>query len=106
MLGKFHEQRSLVGYSPRGHKELNATENTCIKMPRISGRWLIIRAPSGEILFYAELSVAWWFYYPHFEDEKTEAQKKSCAHGQISHELAFKLKFSAKEFLPPAVGPS
>ena len=26
--GKFHGQRSLVGYSPWGHKELNMTENT------------------------------------------------------------------------------
>ena len=24
--GKFHGQRSLAGYSPRGHKELNVTE--------------------------------------------------------------------------------
>ena len=26
LLGKFHGQRSLVGYSPRGHKELDTTE--------------------------------------------------------------------------------
>jgi len=26
LLGKFHGQRSLVGYSPRGHKESDATE--------------------------------------------------------------------------------
>ena len=25
--GKFHEQRSLVGYSPRGHKELDTTQH-------------------------------------------------------------------------------
>ena len=25
--GKFHEQRNLVGYSPRGHKELDRTEH-------------------------------------------------------------------------------
>ena len=24
--GKFHGQRSLAGYSPRGHKELDTTE--------------------------------------------------------------------------------
>ena len=28
MLGKFHGQRSLVGYSPWGHKELDITEVT------------------------------------------------------------------------------
>ena len=27
-LGKFHEQRSLEGYSPRGHKEFETTEVT------------------------------------------------------------------------------
>ena len=27
--GESHEQRSLVGYSPWGHKELNTTEVTC-----------------------------------------------------------------------------
>ena len=26
--GKFHEQRSLVGYSPCGHKELNTTDHS------------------------------------------------------------------------------
>ena len=26
---KFHGQRSLVSYSPWGHKELNTTENSC-----------------------------------------------------------------------------
>ena len=29
---KFHGQRSLVGYSPRGHKELDMTEYTHIYM--------------------------------------------------------------------------
>ena len=28
--GKSHEQRSLVGYSPRGCKESDSTEHTCI----------------------------------------------------------------------------
>ena len=27
--GKSHEQRSLAGYSPWGHKELDMTEHTC-----------------------------------------------------------------------------
>ena len=30
--GKSHGQRSLVGYSPRGHKELDATEHTHTRM--------------------------------------------------------------------------
>ena len=30
LLGKFHGQRSLVGYSPWGHKESDSTEHTCI----------------------------------------------------------------------------
>ena len=29
--GKFHGQRSLVGYSPRGHKESDTTEHTVIQ---------------------------------------------------------------------------
>ena len=28
LAGESHEQRSLVGYSPRGHKELDLTEAT------------------------------------------------------------------------------
>ena len=28
LLGKFHGQRSLAGYSPQGHKELDTTEAT------------------------------------------------------------------------------
>ena len=28
LLGKFHRQRSLAGYSPWGHKELGMTEHT------------------------------------------------------------------------------
>src|SRR5574340_1109912 len=30
LLGKSHEQRSLVGYSPRGCKESDTTEHTCM----------------------------------------------------------------------------
>ena len=29
LLGKFHGQKSLVGYSQQGHKESDATEHTC-----------------------------------------------------------------------------
>ena len=31
LLGKFHEQRSLAGYSPWGHKESDTTELTCAR---------------------------------------------------------------------------
>ena len=29
LLGKFHRMKSLAGYSPWGHKELDMTEHTC-----------------------------------------------------------------------------
>jgi len=29
LLGKFHQKRSLVGYSLWGHKESDTTEHTC-----------------------------------------------------------------------------
>ena len=32
--GKLHGQRSLAGYSPRGHKELDTTEQTHIFLLR------------------------------------------------------------------------
>ena len=31
LLGKFHGQRSLVGYSPRGCKDSDTTEHTCAR---------------------------------------------------------------------------
>ena len=30
LSGNSHEQKSWVGYSPRGHKESDMTENTCL----------------------------------------------------------------------------
>ena len=36
---KFHEQRSLVGYSPWGCKELDKTEHACQKA-EVFGKWL------------------------------------------------------------------
>ena len=35
--GKFHGQRSLVGYSPRGHKESDMTEHTYTHYQNIHG---------------------------------------------------------------------
>ena len=32
MPGEFHGQRNLVGYSPRGHKELNTTEQLTLSL--------------------------------------------------------------------------
>ena len=43
MLGKFHGQRSLAGYSPRGHKESDMTEVTGIRKNEIlvfAATWL------------------------------------------------------------------
>ena len=37
--GKSHGQRSLVGYSPWGHKELDMTECTC--MPKGEASWKV-----------------------------------------------------------------
>ena len=34
--GKSHGQRSLAGYSPWGHKELDTTEQLNMKLPEIS----------------------------------------------------------------------
>ena len=33
MLGKFHGQMSLVGYSPWGRKESDTTEDACTHVP-------------------------------------------------------------------------
>ena len=45
LSGKFHGQRSLVGYSPWGHRKLDTTEHTnkhynhhCIDRETISGK--------------------------------------------------------------------
>ena len=36
MTGKSHGQRSLVGYSPRGHKELDMIERLTLKLFKLS----------------------------------------------------------------------
>ena len=36
LLGKFHGQRSLVGYSPRGHKESDTTERLTLSLSGIT----------------------------------------------------------------------
>ena len=35
LSGKFHGQKSLMGYSPRGGKELDTTEHTCTPTTRV-----------------------------------------------------------------------
>ena len=37
--GKFHGQKSLVGYSPWGHKELDTTEHLCTHMQLSQAQW-------------------------------------------------------------------
>ena len=49
LVGKFHGQRSLVGYSPRGHKELNMTEHTCMEKPRHSSVFTFADAVKWEV---------------------------------------------------------
>ena len=41
-LEKFHGQRSLVGYSPCGHKESDTTEHTHTKKPAMKDHFLKI----------------------------------------------------------------
>ena len=36
--GKFHEQRSLVGYGPRGHEESDTDEHAC------TAQWFLVMA--------------------------------------------------------------
>ena len=40
LLRKPHGQRNLVGYSPRGHKESDMTENACTHAHK-KQRWLL-----------------------------------------------------------------
>ena len=42
--GKFHGQRSLVGYSPRGHKESDTTEYECFSYPLFLQTFLWLEA--------------------------------------------------------------
>ena len=53
--GKFHGQRSLVGCSPWGLKELDRTEHTCTKMIQMSINWWLDKQnvvyPCSGILF-------------------------------------------------------
>ena len=39
LSGKFHGQRSLVGYSPWGYKELDTTEHTQTSKERQRSKW-------------------------------------------------------------------
>ena len=41
LSGKFHGQKSLMGYSPRGGKELDTTEHTCTPTTRVDGGCLL-----------------------------------------------------------------
>ena len=48
-LGKFHDKRSLVGYSPRGCKELGTTEHMYVCM------YVLFHIINTEILFIVHL---------------------------------------------------
>ena len=45
VLGKFHGQMSLVGYSPRGHKELDTTNTfTFFLLTEVWENWVSLLA--------------------------------------------------------------
>ena len=43
LLGKFHGQRSLAGYSPRGHKKMDTTDHACTDLNEITTQNLNLR---------------------------------------------------------------
>ena len=52
LLGEFHGQRSLAGYSPWGHKESDMTEHTCMQnetqrgiFPELYLSWKALSSP-------------------------------------------------------------
>ena len=58
--GKFHGQRSLVGYSPWGLKEPDKTEHTCMQM-REEGRKLTHNNSFISSIIYSEMiSLRYW----------------------------------------------
>ena len=66
--GKFHEQRSLVGYSPWGHKDLDTTEHTHIHLsihPSIISLYTKVYCVNKNTL-YSLLSI--WNMYRVFYD--------------------------------------
>ena len=53
--GESHEQKSLAGYSPEGHKESDATEaaeHTCVHIQRAHPR---VRGILSPVLFHTDL---------------------------------------------------
>ena len=46
--GKFHEQRSLKGYSPRGHKESDTTEYTAQHIYMESRKMVLMNLSAGQ----------------------------------------------------------
>ena len=41
LLKQFHGQRSLAGYSPRGHKQLNRTEQLTLSLSKRIAEYLV-----------------------------------------------------------------
>ena len=54
--GKSHEQRSLVGYSPQGCKELDATEHMFLALKESSKSWQKFLSKPGT--FFTSLKIA------------------------------------------------
>ena len=65
LLAKFHEQRSLVGYSPWGHKESDTAEHT-----HTHTHIQPLEVSSVVSLYLGHLVLAhclWWEHHWHFE---------------------------------------
>ena len=71
MSGEFHGQRSLAGYSPQGHKELDTTERLTVSLFRV-----VIGLDNAECLAHCK-------YNPHFTYGETEAELSNLTESPI-----------------------
>ena len=61
--GEFHGQRSLAGYSPWGHKEVDTTEwptlSFSLEEPRKAECWQLLKVVDGDIRIYYTIFSTW-----------------------------------------------
>ena len=75
LLGESHEQRSLVGYSPWGHKKLATTEQLS------AGAFIYCPKRFSTVLphlIFTRTTSDRYHYYFHFLDEEIEAMVQIC----------------------------
>ena len=58
--GKFHGQRSLVGYSPWGCKESDTTEHTSVDVTHTISKCHILLTLPVSLEKSLEVSITWW----------------------------------------------